>query len=57
MKFSVIGFTTRNMLYAAGLSLVFQAALHADEPRKLPAAAEPDARLQADGKGWRLDRA
>jgi hypothetical protein len=57
MKFSVLGFTTRNMLYAAGLSLVFQAALHADEPRKLPAAAEPDARLQADGKGWRLDRA
>ncbi|MFO7906568.1 MAG: hypothetical protein R6U98_28180, partial [Pirellulaceae bacterium] len=41
------------------LVLVFQSALHADDsPKdKLPVATEPDARLQADGKGWRLDRA
>ena len=39
------------------MMLVSQAALHADEPRKLPVASERDARLQADGKGWRLDRA
>jgi lysophospholipase L1-like esterase len=41
------------------LVLVFQSALHADDSPadKLPAATEPDARLQADGKGWRLDRA
>jgi hypothetical protein len=45
------------MLCAASLLLVFQATLHADDLRKLPVAAEPDARLQADGKGWRLDRA
>lgn len=29
---------------------------HADKPAE-PRAAEPDARLHADGKGWRLDRA
>ena len=33
------------------------AALHAADAPKLPAAAETDTRLQADGKGWRLDKA
>ena len=41
------------------LVLVSQTEVHADGSPKdrLPVAAEPDARLQADGKGWRLDRA
>ena len=45
------------MLCGAMLLLVSQAALHADETRDLLVAEEPDVRLQADGKGWRLDRA
>jgi len=45
------------MVRVALLLLVSQAALHADGLPNLPAATEPDARLQADGKGWRLDRA
>ena len=57
MKLSMQDFVPRYMLYATSLLLVFQATLHADDLRKLPVAAEPDARLQADGKGWRLDRA
>lgn len=27
------------------------------KPKAIPEAVEPDARLQADGKGWRLDKA
>lgn len=45
------------MLCAAVLLPASQAMLCADGPQKLAAVAEPDARLQADGKGWRLDRA
>jgi hypothetical protein len=43
------------VLFGAML-LVSQAALHTEEPRRPPVATEPDARLQADGKGRRLDR-
>ena len=57
MKLLMQDFVPRYMLCATSLLLVFQATLHADGLRKLPVAAEPDARLQADGKGWRLDRA
>ena len=57
MKLLMQDFVPRYMLCATSLLLVFQATLHADDLRKLPVAAEPDARLQADGKGWRLDRA
>ncbi len=52
-----LAFTPRYMLCAAVLVLVSQAVLHADDSRKLSVATEPDARLQADGKGWRLDKA
>ena len=45
MKSSVLFFT------------LLLAALHAADAPKLPAAAETDTRLQADGKGWRLDKA
>lgn len=38
------------------LLLVAATSLAADAP-KLPAAEESDARLHADGKGWRLDKA
>jgi hypothetical protein len=41
------------------LLLALPAAVYADDSPvdKLPDATEPDARLQADGQGWRLDRA
>ncbi len=45
------------VLFGAMLLLVSQAALHGDDTGKLLVATEPDTRLQADGKGWRLDRA
>jgi len=48
---------TRWYVQCGAMLLVSQAALHADEPQRPPVATEPDARLQADGKGWRLDRA
>lgn len=40
-------------------SVVAMLSLHAAaaDSEKLPAAKEPDARVQADGKGWRLDMA
>ena len=57
MRIHRLGFTPWNMLCAAGLLLASLAALHAEDARKLPVAAEADVRLQADGKGWRLDRA
>jgi lysophospholipase L1-like esterase len=37
--------------------LISQAGTRADDAQRSPGATEPDARLQADGKGWRLDRA
>jgi len=43
--------------WGAMLLLVSVPALHAEDPKERPAATEPDARLQADGKGWRLDKA
>jgi lysophospholipase L1-like esterase len=57
MRVLRFAFTTWDVLCVAVLLLVSQAALHADDARKLPVAGEPDARLHADGKGWRLDKA
>ena len=48
---------TRCVLCAVLLVLGSQSLLHGDDSRKLPTAKEPDARLQAEGKGWRLDTA
>lgn len=42
------------------LGLIFvnsASSLHAAEPPKVATGAETDARLHADGKGWRLDKA
>jgi len=36
---------------------LFALSIHAAEPAKIAPAAETDARLHADGKGWRLDKA
>ena len=47
----------RHIVCTAVLWLGSQAILFADGPQRLPAAGEPDAHLQAEGKGWRLDRA
>jgi lysophospholipase L1-like esterase len=57
MRFFRLAFTGRCALCAVLLALGTQALLHGAGSQKLPTAREPDARLQADGKGWRLDRA
>jgi hypothetical protein len=41
----------------AVLLLSTASVLHAQDTGKIPAATESDARLHADGKGWRLDMA
>jgi lysophospholipase L1-like esterase len=41
----------------AVLSAIVTGTQSADPPKSLPAATESDARLHADGKGWRLDMA
>ncbi len=47
----------RTYLTVIALLLVPQATLHAADAPKPSAVTEPDARLSADGKGWRLDKA
>jgi len=47
----------KTTLTLTALLLAPLTALHAANAPKLPAAAETDARLHADGKGWRLDKA
>ena len=52
-----LAFAAWCVLCAVLLVLGSRASLLGEDSQKVPTAREPDARLQADGKGWRLDRA
>jgi len=57
MQIIQFAFAGRCVLCAVVLVLCSRALLHGGDSQKVRTAKEPDVRLQADGKGWRLDRA